>query len=147
MTFRSPIPTNYQSTLSQKVTDLQQRIIDTTAFEGQSETFLNSLDTELLQPFRAEYAKILKIIRKSKANCESLILKSEDVKAEISSHEHLPTDISKLSEDQATLKTLKTQISRAEVMLTTSSKREDTAKDELRQARYHLPDIDGRWPI
>ncbi|KAJ3366934.1 hypothetical protein HDU91_001646 [Kappamyces sp. JEL0680] len=135
-------PTHFQSNLGKTVAELQEKLAETDSFEQYAADFLKSIDDdESLYHFKSEYLKILHVIRRSKSNSVSLVQKGNELVAEIAANDHNPIDMSKLTNDILTLKTLKTQISRAESMLAASLRREESAKDDLRLLRQDVGNL------
>lgn len=119
-------PNHYQSTLNEKIKSLETCISEATEFEGYATNFLANIEADAdIQNFYREYQKVLKVIKKSKNSCVGLKIKASALESEFVSQEHTHIDANKIQSDSETLKLLKNQINRAEIMLLASSKREE----------------------
>ncbi|KAJ3262633.1 hypothetical protein HK103_000162 [Boothiomyces macroporosus] len=135
---------DYQALITAKLEQLDQWTARAAEQEKMGQAILDEIeDDDNLEKFRTEYAKLLKVIKRSSKNAMKLKAKSEDVVKEITIVEQQAVDSSKLGQDAQTLKTLKNQIIRAEALLESSNKREELARMEIRQLRQDIANLNS----
>ncbi|KAJ3311861.1 hypothetical protein HDV04_003601 [Boothiomyces sp. JEL0838] len=135
---------DYQALITSKLEQLDQWTARAAEQEKMGQAILDEIeDDDNLEKFRTEYAKLLKVIKRSSKNAMKLKAKSEDVVKEITIVEQQAVDSSKLGQDAQTLKTLKNQIIRAEALLESSNKREELARMEIRQLRQDIANLNS----
>ena len=87
----------------------------------------------------SEYQKVYKALTKSKAHFMEIFKLLEDVTRE---YDDTPFEAIKPADmDKHLLKTLKTQIKRAQELLEQSGKREEASKSELKQLKYDINNL------
>ncbi|KAJ3334204.1 hypothetical protein HDU76_006576 [Blyttiomyces sp. JEL0837] len=97
---------------------------------------------ESLSKFRAEYEKMHKAVLRSRHHAMVLYKQHEELHNEYVTNQIIGQEALRNSmQDQLTLKTLKDQIQKAEEMIEASNKREDTAKEELRQLKQDVNNL------
>jgi hypothetical protein len=127
---------------------LQSKLTELDAFDDEGTqvltsglSFLEEVEDDTLFRFTQEYTKLLAVLQRTMAQSNKLREKFQDAIQEVQQVDQTWIDVSKLSHDQATLKTLRNQIARAEVLLLASNKREESTKNEMRQIRFDISNL------
>lgn len=138
------IPSDHSQSaeISSKAEDIDRCLHTVEEIELEAtKVLLESEGDENFAVFRSEYQALLDGITASKVKCSKVIERRGEVEKELAAHSYRAPDIEKQSNDVSTLKALKASILRAESMSLSSSKRADEAKNELRQLRTDLANL------
>ncbi|KAJ3042969.1 hypothetical protein HDV00_006276 [Rhizophlyctis rosea] len=99
---------------------------------------------DLFAKFRSEYEKMHRAAIRSWEHSQKMFAQYRDYYGEFLGNEGAKHEAAKATmADQQTLKTLKAQIKRAEEMVEASSHREEVAKEELRQLRADVTNLNA----
>ncbi|KAL2911092.1 hypothetical protein HK105_209456 [Polyrhizophydium stewartii] len=92
--------------------------------------------------FASEYKKVFRALERTQSHASELFVQFEEIQREFLSNVEQQADgVKALDHDQQTLRTLRQQIKRAEQMLEQSNKREDLAKNDLRQLKHDITSL------
>ncbi|KAJ3413629.1 hypothetical protein HDV05_007773 [Chytridiales sp. JEL 0842] len=105
-------------------------------------TLASIQNDESLSKFRAEYEKMHKAILRSRYHSSVLYKQLDELHAEYSTNLSVNQESMKSSQqDEAILKSLKAQIQDAEEAIEASNKREEAAKEELKQLKQEISSL------
>mmetsp|Transcript_51967 Transcript_51967/g.121683 ORF Transcript_51967/g.121683 Transcript_51967/m.121683 type:complete len:842 (+) Transcript_51967:48-2573(+) len=103
---------------------------------------LSSRNSEVVEPFRAEYEKLFKALVKSHESEKRLIKKCRDLNAEITMNsQNVQTALKLSQEDQQNIGQLRKDIEQQHNMVEQSQTKEKDAKQQIQQYRIDIQDL------
>ncbi|KAJ3185814.1 hypothetical protein HDU85_001183 [Gaertneriomyces sp. JEL0708] len=119
-------------------------ILLTTMEAEYSDTLQNVSANDSLQPFRSEYEKIHRSVLRSVSHISRLFNEYSNAYAEYKHNQRMTTEAKENSvQDQTLIRELRSQIAQCEEIVTQSNEREEVAKEDLRQLRNDIANLNA----